>query len=147
MKKLNSPSAALRTDEYLLKPLRRSWGLYSILNHNMHTKSIISLIVFGSFIVMVLFLIRKQEKQKKKFINTSFRGKVVSSTKAYKGYYHIRYLQGDKANELTVSYGDSSIRLFTGDSILKNADSEDIYAKGYEDTVFIKADLAIAEEQ
>lgn len=68
----------------------------------------------------------------------SYKGKVISTAKGNKGYFDIQVLVAHKKEHLTVYYKDSSLRIFSGDSIYKPPSSNQIFIKKYDDSLFRK---------
>jgi hypothetical protein len=102
----------------------------------MRTKSIASIGLFIAFLFFALWIINKQEREKEAFYKSPFIGKVVRAEQGHKGYFNIRILNKDSLGSFSLTYNDSSIRVYSGDSVYKKANSNIIYVKNYEDSVY-----------
>jgi hypothetical protein len=107
----------------------------------MSLKSIISVLLFILFIVALCLQINRQNTAKQKLFKTSLKGRIISTEKGGKGYYNLVFLANNKSGNLSFSYEDSSIIVYSGDSIYKEANSEIFYVKKYDDTAFVKIRL------
>lgn len=107
----------------------------------MNVKSTISIAIFVLFLLAIFLLIMRQKERDKEFYKSGFKGRVVSTEKENKGYYHIRFLDGDSPGNFSIRYDDSSLQVYSGDSIYKKANSGTIHVKKSEDSVFAELKL------
>lgn len=90
------------------------------------------------FVGFLVIKLGKQKKRSSRFFKNTYSGKVIATEKASKGYHDIYFLTETGKESISISYEDSSFRVYSVDSIYKQASSWDIFVKNYEDSGFIK---------
>jgi len=99
--------------------------------------SVILLVLSISFITLMLV---KQKARDKQLFRSGFRAKAVSVEKGHKGTYHVELIENRKLRYISVSYANG-LRIYTGDSVYKESNSNSYYIKKDDMLSFLKLEL------